>query len=81
MRLSDNSHGEQEEEFRLNCCSKLYKNRSEYSVFNALASDIAQDQATPYERAVFDAISSLIAENRDDDVAFDLHYKVSWPLL
>ncbi|XP_042499209.1 tetratricopeptide repeat protein 38 [Macadamia integrifolia] len=30
-------------------------------------------QATPYEKAVFDAISSLIAEDRDDDAAFHSH--------
>ncbi|XP_031386273.1 tetratricopeptide repeat protein 38 isoform X2 [Punica granatum] len=33
-------------------------------------------QATAYETAVFDAVSSLITENGDDDVAFDLHYKL-----
>ena len=28
-----------------------------------------QEEATPYEKAVFDALNSLICENRDDDVA------------
>ncbi|KAH7515851.1 hypothetical protein FEM48_Zijuj10G0070200 [Ziziphus jujuba var. spinosa] len=35
-----------------------------------------QEQATRYEKAVFDATSSLISENRDDDVAFELHSKL-----
>ncbi|KAM7251966.1 hypothetical protein ACFE04_023849 [Oxalis oulophora] len=34
------------------------------------------DQATAYEKAVFDAVSSLISSNRDDDLAFELHYKL-----
>ncbi|XP_043726337.1 tetratricopeptide repeat protein 38 [Telopea speciosissima] len=33
-------------------------------------------QATPYEKAVFEAISSLLAEDRDDDAAFDSHSKL-----
>lgn len=35
-----------------------------------------QEQATSYEKAVFDAVSCLISEDRDDDVAFELHSKV-----
>ncbi|CAI0386692.1 unnamed protein product [Linum tenue] len=34
------------------------------------------DQATPYERAVFGAVSYLISDNRDDDVAVELHSKL-----
>ena len=37
---------------------------------------IAQDHATSYEKAVFDAVNYLISPNRDDDVAFELHFKV-----
>ncbi|KAJ4959710.1 hypothetical protein NE237_019620 [Protea cynaroides] len=33
-------------------------------------------QATPYEKAVFDAISCLIAKDRDDDAALDSHSKL-----
>lgn len=44
-----------------------------------------QAQATPYERAVFEAINSLVSENRDDDVAIESHAKVEelfyWVLL
>lgn len=35
-----------------------------------------QEQATSYEKAVFDSVSCLISEDRDDDVAFELHSKV-----
>ncbi|XP_038891807.1 tetratricopeptide repeat protein 38 isoform X2 [Benincasa hispida] len=31
------------------------------------------DRATPYEKAVFDAISCLMSNNRDDNVAVELH--------
>ncbi|XVF02307.1 hypothetical protein REPUB_Repub04eG0164400 [Reevesia pubescens] len=34
------------------------------------------EQATSYEKAVFDAVNYLISENRDDDVAVDLHSKL-----
>lgn len=34
------------------------------------------EQATSYEKAVFDAISYYISTNRDDDVALDLHSKL-----
>ncbi|KAM0961770.1 hypothetical protein ACFX2I_020990 [Malus domestica] len=34
------------------------------------------EQATPYEKAVFAAVSCLISEDRDDDVAFELHSKL-----
>ncbi|GLT86341.1 hypothetical protein SLE2022_044860 [Rubroshorea leprosula] len=34
------------------------------------------DQATSYEKAVFDSINCLISENRDDDVALELHSKL-----
>ncbi|KAK4777877.1 hypothetical protein SAY87_018066 [Trapa incisa] len=34
------------------------------------------EQATAYEKAVFDAVSSLIMENRDDDMAVGLHFKL-----
>uniref|UniRef100_A0A2P2MLB7 Integral membrane protein n=1 Tax=Rhizophora mucronata TaxID=61149 RepID=A0A2P2MLB7_RHIMU len=35
------------------------------------------EEATSYEKAVFDAVTSLLCENRDDDVAFEFHSKVS----
>ncbi|KAJ8637877.1 hypothetical protein MRB53_012144 [Persea americana] len=34
------------------------------------------DQATSYEKAVFNAVTSLMAENRDDDVALESHYNL-----
>ncbi|KAI4330092.1 hypothetical protein MLD38_028399 [Melastoma candidum] len=34
------------------------------------------DQSTPYEKAVYNAIRSLISENRDNDVAFEEHRKL-----
>ncbi|EXB63787.1 hypothetical protein L484_021058 [Morus notabilis] len=34
------------------------------------------EQATSYEKAVFDAVNSLMCENRDDDVALELHFKL-----
>ncbi|KAJ7953731.1 tetratricopeptide repeat protein 38 [Quillaja saponaria] len=34
------------------------------------------EQATSYENAVFSAVSYLISEDRDDDVAFELHLKL-----
>ncbi|KDP21249.1 hypothetical protein JCGZ_21720 [Jatropha curcas] len=34
------------------------------------------EQATSYEKAVFDAIMSLISENRDDDFALERHAKL-----
>ncbi|KAM7464562.1 hypothetical protein LguiA_032683 [Lonicera macranthoides] len=34
------------------------------------------DHATSYEKAVFDAVNYLISPNRDDDVAFELHFKL-----
>ncbi|XP_048318690.2 uncharacterized protein LOC107428789 isoform X2 [Ziziphus jujuba] len=40
------------------------------------AAESRLEQATRYEKAVFDATSSLISENRDDDVAFELHSKL-----
>lgn len=42
--------------------------------FQAAKSRLAQ--ATPYERAVFEAINSLVSENRDDDVAIESHAKL-----
>jgi len=38
---------------------------------------LVQDQATLYEKLVFDTISYLLSEDRDDDVALELHSKVS----
>lgn len=35
-----------------------------------------KDRATPYEKAVFDAISCLMSNDRDDNVAVELHYEV-----
>ncbi|XP_075656681.1 uncharacterized protein LOC142626860 [Castanea sativa] len=34
------------------------------------------EQATKYEKAVFDAVIYLISQNRDDDVAVELHFKL-----
>lgn len=34
------------------------------------------EQATTYEKAVFDAVAYLISDDRDDDTAVDLHAKV-----
>ncbi|KAL6187151.1 hypothetical protein ACLB2K_043266 [Fragaria x ananassa] len=34
------------------------------------------EQATPYEKAVFDSVNYLISGDRDDDVAFELHSKL-----
>ncbi|XP_048428135.1 tetratricopeptide repeat protein 38-like isoform X1 [Pyrus x bretschneideri] len=34
------------------------------------------EQATPYEKAVFDAVNFFISKDRDDDVAFELHSKL-----
>ncbi|VVA27698.1 PREDICTED: tetratricopeptide [Prunus dulcis] len=34
------------------------------------------EQATQYEKAVFDAVNCLISDNRDDDVALELHSKL-----
>ncbi len=38
---------------------------------------ILQEHATLYEKLVFDAISYLMSEDRDDDVAIEFHSKVS----
>lgn len=35
-----------------------------------------QDESTDYEKAIFDAVSCLISEDRDDDDALQLHFKV-----
>lgn len=35
-----------------------------------------KDRATPYEKAVFDAISCLMSNDRDDNVAVELHTEV-----
>ena len=37
---------------------------------------VMQDEATAYEKAVFDAVSYLISEDRDDELALELHTKV-----
>ncbi|MBA0676781.1 hypothetical protein Goari_018239 [Gossypium aridum] len=34
------------------------------------------EQASSYEKAVFEAVNYLISQNRDDDVAVELHSKV-----
>ena len=38
---------------------------------------LRQEQATLYEKLVFEAIGYLISKDRDDDVAYKLHSKVS----
>lgn len=35
-----------------------------------------QDEATSYEKAVFDAVASLVAADGDDERAIELHFKV-----
>ncbi|XP_021844669.1 uncharacterized protein [Spinacia oleracea] len=35
-----------------------------------------QDEATDYEKAVFDSVSCLVSEERDDDDALELHFKL-----
>ncbi|KAF3431388.1 hypothetical protein FNV43_RR26119 [Rhamnella rubrinervis] len=40
------------------------------------AAESRLEEATSYEKAVFDAISSLICVNRDNDVALELHSKL-----
>ncbi|KAK6931161.1 hypothetical protein RJ641_002954 [Dillenia turbinata] len=44
--------------------------------FHLQAASSRLDQATVYERAVFNSIKSLISGNRDDDLAFELHFKL-----
>ncbi|KAI7726699.1 hypothetical protein M8C21_000264 [Ambrosia artemisiifolia] len=44
------------------------------SFLHAAISNLAN--ATPYEKAVFDSIHSLISPNRDDDLALQLHSKL-----
>ncbi|KAJ9172130.1 hypothetical protein P3X46_015409 [Hevea brasiliensis] len=44
--------------------------------FHFQAAKSRLEQATSYEKAVFDAINSLISENRDDDVAVECHAKL-----
>ncbi|KAF4400640.1 hypothetical protein G4B88_023048 [Cannabis sativa] len=34
------------------------------------------EQATSYEKAVFDAVHSLISDNRDDEFALEMHFKL-----
>ncbi|EFH61972.1 predicted protein, partial [Arabidopsis lyrata subsp. lyrata] len=34
------------------------------------------EQCTPYEKAVYEALTYLISEDRDDDLAFELHTKL-----
>ena len=36
-----------------------------------------QEEATSYEKAVFESVSYLISQDKDDDVAVELHSKVS----
>lgn len=35
-----------------------------------------QDEATSYEKAVFDAVASLVTADEDDERAIELHFKV-----
>uniref|UniRef100_A0A803MB19 Tetratricopeptide repeat protein 38 n=1 Tax=Chenopodium quinoa TaxID=63459 RepID=A0A803MB19_CHEQI len=35
-----------------------------------------QDEATVYEKAVFDAVSCIISDDTDDDVALEFHFKL-----
>ncbi|XP_052173535.1 uncharacterized protein LOC127788901 isoform X2 [Diospyros lotus] len=51
-------------------------NTASDACISAINSFYHQKQASKYEKAVFDAVSSLIAENRDDDVALELHSKL-----
>lgn len=47
-----------------------------YLGFFMLEFSCSQDGATPYEKAVFSAVSCLLSKDRDDDVAVDSHFKV-----
>lgn len=35
-----------------------------------------QEQSTPYEKAVFEVVSYLMSEDRNDDLAFEMHTEV-----
>lgn len=39
---------------------------------------VEQENATAYEKAVFESVSYLISPSRDDDEAFQLHLKVTY---
>ncbi|KAJ8773686.1 hypothetical protein K2173_006336 [Erythroxylum novogranatense] len=54
----------------------LYSSDPSRGPFHLIAAKSKLEQATSYEKAVFEAISSLICENRDDDVAVELHSKL-----
>jgi tetratricopeptide (TPR) repeat protein len=44
------------------------------SYVEAAASNL--EQSTPYEKAVYEAVTYLISEDRDDDLAFEMHTKL-----
>ncbi|CAH8253428.1 unnamed protein product [Arabidopsis lyrata] len=44
------------------------------SYVEAAASNL--EQSTPYEQAVYEAVTYLISEDRDDDLAFEMHTKL-----
>ncbi|XP_050276953.1 uncharacterized protein LOC126718680 isoform X2 [Quercus robur] len=46
------------------------------SCISAINSYYHQEQATKYEKAVFDAVIYLISQDRDDDVAVELYFKL-----
>ncbi|KAG6757078.1 hypothetical protein POTOM_037379 [Populus tomentosa] len=54
-------------------CSSANPSRAS---FHIQAANSRLEEATPYEKAVFDALNSLICENRDDDVALQFHSKL-----
>ncbi|KAG6758954.1 hypothetical protein POTOM_035417 [Populus tomentosa] len=54
-------------------CSSANPSRAS---FHIQAANARLEEATPYEKAVFDALNSLICENRDDDVALQFHSKL-----
>ncbi|KAK9277114.1 hypothetical protein L1049_006653 [Liquidambar formosana] len=44
--------------------------------FHLQAAKAHYEQATPYEKAVFDTVNYLVSADRDDDVAIELHSKL-----
>ncbi|KAB5537583.1 hypothetical protein DKX38_015116 [Salix brachista] len=54
-------------------CSSANPSQASFHIQAAIS---RLEEATPYEKAVFDALNSLICENRDDDVALQFHSKL-----
>ncbi|KAK9119468.1 hypothetical protein Scep_017561 [Stephania cephalantha] len=54
----------------------LYSSNSARASTHLESARARLERATVYERAVFEAVSSLFGSGRDDDVAFELHKKL-----